>query len=126
METPSELHYSAEHEWVKVENGIATVGITDYAQDSLGDVVFVELPTVGRTLIEGEAFGVVESVKAVSDIYSPVSGEVVEINEVLESTPETINTAPYVGGWLLKLRVTGTLDTTKLMDAHAYGEFTAH
>jgi len=126
MEAPSGLHYSPEHEWLKVENGIATLGITDYAQDSLGDVVFVELPPVGRTLAEGEAFGVVESVKAVSDVYSPIAGEIIEVNESLESSPEAINAAPYGTGWLLKLRVSGTPDTTKLMDAKAYGEFTAH
>lgn len=126
VETPGDLKYSEDHEWVKVEGDTATVGITAYAQDSLGDVVFVELPEVGRTLTPGEAFGVVESVKAVSDIYSPVAGEVTAINTALTDTPETINAAPYGDGWMVRIRLAAAPDATKLMDAEAYAAFTSH
>ena len=126
METPGGLRYSEDHEWLKVEGDEAVVGITDYAQDSLGDVVFVELPAVGRILTEGEAFGVVESVKAVSDIYSPVAGEIVAINDALADGPDAINTAPYEGGWMVRIRLSSPPDETKLMDADAYAAFTAH
>ncbi len=125
METPDGLLYSEDHEWLKIEGDTAIIGITDYAQDSLGDVVFVELPEVGRALTVGEAFGVVESVKAVSDIYTPVAGEVAEVNTELEGTPEQINTTPYASGWILKLRLETTPDTSKLMSAAEYAAFTA-
>lgn len=126
METPAGLRYSEDHEWVRLEDDVAVVGITDYAQDSLGDVVFVELPAVGRTLTPGEAFGVVESVKAVSDIYSPVAGEIVAINDALTDSPETINAAPYGDGWMVRVRLSSPPDDTKLMDAAGYEAFTAH
>jgi glycine cleavage system H protein len=126
METPEELKYSEEHEWVRMDGDTATIGITAYAQDSLGDIVFVELPQTGRTLTAGEGFGVVESVKAVSDVYSPVPGEIVEVNTALENAPEQVNTSPYHDGWMIRVRVsdTGALDT--LMSASEYAAFTAH
>ncbi|MDW7645976.1 MAG: glycine cleavage system protein GcvH [Desulfuromonadales bacterium] len=123
MEFPEELKYTEEHEWVLVEDTIITIGITDFAQDSLGDVVFVELPEVGAEVVAGKSFGVVESVKAVSDIYAPVSGEVVEINEELPDTPELINTSPYEDGWMIKVRINDPADLADLMDADAYQAF---
>lgn len=123
MDFPDELKYTEEHEWVLIEDDIATIGITDFAQDQLGDVVFVELPEVGDELEAGKTFGVVESVKAVSDVYAPVSGEVVEINEELPETPEVLNTSPYEDGWMLKIRVSNPEDIQELMDASGYQEF---
>jgi glycine cleavage system H protein len=123
MEFPEELQYTEEHEWLLVEGDIVTVGITDFAQDALGDVVFVELPQVGTILEAGKPFGVVESVKAVSDIYAPVSGEVVEINEDLPDAPEVINTSPYEDGWMIKIKVADPAEIKDLLDAEAYQEF---
>jgi glycine cleavage system H protein len=123
MEFPEELQYTEEHEWVLVEGDIVTIGITDFAQDALGDVVFVELPQVGTILEAGKPFGVVESVKAVSDIYAPVSGEVVEINEDLPDAPEVINTSPYEDGWMIKIKVADPAEIKDLLDADAYQEF---
>ena len=105
MEFPEELKYTEEHEWVMVEEDLAVIGITDFAQDALGDVVFVELPEVGTVVEAGKAFGVVESVKAVSDIYAPVTGTVEEINDDLIDAPEIINTSPYEDGWMIKIRM---------------------
>ncbi|MDQ6834149.1 MAG: glycine cleavage system protein GcvH [Chloroflexota bacterium] len=126
METPADLRYSEEHEWVRMEGDVVTIGITAYAQDSLGDIVFVELPAAGRSLAVGDGFGVVESVKAVSDVYSPVSGEIVEVNATLETAPEQVNTAPYSDGWMIKVRISDPSALDKLMDAEAYEGFTAH
>jgi len=126
METPADLRYSEEHEWVRMEGNVATIGITAYAQDSLGDIVFVELPAAGRSLAVGDGFGVVESVKAVSDVYSPVSGEITEVNAALETAPEQVNNAPYTDGWMIKVRVSDPSTLDKLMDAKAYEGFTAH
>jgi len=123
MEFPEELKYTEEHEWVMVEDETVTVGITDFAQDQLGDVVFVELPAVGTVVEAGKPFGVVESVKAVSDVYAPVSGEVVEINEELPDSPETINTSPYDDGWMIKIKLADAAELEGLMDADAYQEF---
>lgn len=120
MEFPEELKYTDEHEWVMVEDDLVTVGITDFAQDSLGDVVFVELPEVGTVLVAGKPFGVVESVKAVSDIYAPVSGEVVEVNEELPESPEVINTSPYEDGWMIKIKISDPSELDDLMDSDAY------
>lgn len=120
MEFPEELKYTEEHEWVMVEEDLAVIGISDFAQDALGDVVFVELPEVGAEVEAGKAFGVVESVKAVSDIYAPISGTVEEINEDLLETPEIINTSPYEDGWLIKIRMRDASDVEDLMDAEAY------
>ncbi len=118
---PAELRYAKSHEWVKLAgDGSATVGITDYAQNSLGDITYVQLPKVGATLKAGETFGVVESVKAASDLYAPIGGTVVEVNTALDSAPETVNTAPYGDGWILKLKVSVAADADRLMDADAY------
>ncbi len=120
---PSNLRYTKEHEWIKVEGNFGTVGITDFAQNELGDIVFVELPAVGRQLKSGESFGTVESVKAVSEIYSPISGEVAENNAKLNDAPETINKDPHGAGWLVKLRITNAAEVQGLMDAAAYQAF---
>ena len=120
MSVPEELQYTRSHEWVRREGETATVGITDHAQDELGDVVFVELPEVGATFDAGEAFGAVESVKAVSDLYAPVGGEVLEVNGALEDAPEKINEDPYGDGWILKLRADGEGD---LLSAQEYEQF---
>ena len=120
MEFPEELKYTEEHEWVLVEGDLAMIGITDFAQDALGDVVFVELPAVGSEVTTGKAFGVVESVKAVSDVYAPVSGTVEEINEELPDAPEIINTSPYGDGWMIKIRMSNPGELDGLMDAAAY------
>ena len=117
MSVPQELQYTRSHEWVRTEGDTATIGITDHAQEELGDIVFVELPEEGATFDVGDAFGTVESVKAVSDLYAPVGGEVVEVNEVLNDTPEKINEDPYGDGWLIKLRVSIDGD---LLSASAY------
>jgi glycine cleavage system H protein len=107
LSVPQDLQYTSSHEWVRTEGDTATVGISDHAQDELGDVVFVELPDEGATFDAGESFGTVESVKAVSDVYAPVGGEVVEVNSSLEDAPEKINDDPYGEGWLVKLRISG-------------------
>lgn len=120
MEFPDELKYTEEHEWVMVEGDLAIIGITDFAQDALGDVVFVELPEVGTAVTAGKAFGVVESVKAVSDVYAPVSGTIEEINEELPDAPEVINTSPYGDGWMIKVRISDAKELDALMDAAAY------
>jgi glycine cleavage system H protein len=119
---PSNLRYAESHEWVlDNQDGTVTVGITDHAQQALGDVVFVELPEVGTALSKGQEFGVIESVKAASDLYSPVVGEVIEVNDALEDAPETVNEAPYEGGWIMKVRLdSDSLDG--LLDADAYQE----
>ena len=118
MSSPTELRYTKDHEWVRVEGDVAVIGITQHAQDQLGDVVFVELPDVGSTFETGDTFGTVESVKAVSDLYAPVSGEVTEINEALEDGPESVNSEPYEGGWMIKVKVTSGLDD--LLSAEDY------
>ena len=118
MNIPTELKYLKTHEWLRLEGDVATVGITDFAQDQLGDVVFVELPTVGKTIKAGDASAVVESVKTASDIYSPVSGEVIEVNSSLGDEPEKINSGPYGDGFLFKVRMTGI--SSDLLDAAAY------
>ena len=120
MEFPEELKYTEDHEWVMVEGDLAVIGISDFAQDALGDVVFVELPEVGTEVLTGKAFGVVESVKAVSDVYAPVSGTVEEINEELPDAPEVINTSPYGDGWMIKIRMSAPEELDGLMDAAAY------
>jgi glycine cleavage system H protein len=118
MNIPTELKYLKSHEWLRLEGDIATVGITDFAQDQLGDVVFVELPNVGKTVKAGDATAVVESVKTASDIYSPVSGEVIEVNSSLGDEPEKINSGPYGDGFLFKVRMTEI--SSNLLDAAAY------
>ena len=117
MSVPGELQYTRTHEWVRRKGDSATVGITDHAQDELGDVVFVELPEVGATFGAGDAFGTIESVKAVSDLYAPVNGEVIEVNSALEDAPEKVNEDPYGDGWIIRLRVSGEGD---LLSAEEY------
>ena len=125
MAYPLELRYTDQHEWVRVDGDVAIVGVTDYAQHELGDVVFVELPKKGTKVTAGKSFGTVESVKAVSEIYAPISGEVVDINTELLNTPEKINTDPHGAAWLVKLRIANAAETSKLMDAAAYEKFIA-
>lgn len=123
-EVPADLKYTKSHEWVRDNgDGTVTVGISDHAQDQLGDLVFVELPEVGANYQSGDACAVVESVKAASDIYSPVAGEVVEVNETLADSPETINQSPYADGWILRLKISDAGEMDGLMDSEAY---TAH
>ncbi len=120
--TPIELKYASSHEWARLEGDIVVVGITDHAQEALGDVVFVELPEVGDTVNAGDEAGVVESVKAASDIYAPVSGEVIEVNPALEDTPELINSDPYGEGWMYKIRVVSVEELDNLLAAEEYDE----
>ena len=122
MSVPTELGYTAKHEWVLVQDGVATVGITSFATESLGDIVFVEVPEVGTEVTLDDPAGEVESTKSVSDIYSPVKGEVVEINESLEDSPETINSAPFGDGWLFRVRISE--DPTGLLSAEEYTKLT--
>lgn len=122
MQYPENLKYSSEHEWALVEGDVVTIGITDYAQGELGDVVFVELPEPGEELAQGDIFGTIEAVKAVSDLYSPVSGEVVEINDGLEENPEAVNKDPYGEGWMIKIKLSNAGELDALMDADEYQE----
>lgn len=122
---PSEYRYTKEHEWISAQKGVGTIGITDYAQHELGDVVFVELPKVGSKFSAGQSFGTVESVKAVSEIYSPASGEVIEVNAALANEPEKINQEPHAGGWLIKLKLANPGELSALMDAAAYQAYIA-
>ncbi len=120
---PDDVKYTATHEWIRVDgNGVATVGISHHAQKELGDIVFVELPEPGATVRGGGEAAVIESVKAASDIYSPVSGEIVEVNKALADSPETVNGAPYEGGWLFKIAVSDPAELAALMDAEAYSK----
>ncbi len=125
MAYPKNYRYTKEHEWISVDGGLATIGITDYAQHELGDVVFVELPKPGTKIETGKSFGTVESVKAVSEIYAPASGEVIESNAELQNTPEKINTDPHGSGWLVKVRLTNAAELNGLMDAPAYEAYIA-
>ena len=122
---PADYRYTKDHEWIKVQGDIATIGITDYAQQELGDVVFVDVPKVGAKLAPAKSFGSVESVKAVSEIYSPVSGEVTETNPLLTETPEKINTDPHNTAWLIKLKLAEPKEVAALMDAAAYEAYIA-
>lgn len=117
---PNELKYLKSHEWVKIDGDVATVGITDFAQSELGDVVYVDLPNVGRSLAAGDSFGSVESVKTVSDVYAPVAGEVVEVNDALGAQSELVNEDPYGKGWMIKIRVSNSGETGDLLDADGY------
>lgn len=125
MNIPAELKYTSDHEWLRVEGKTAVLGITDFAQSQLGDVVFVELPQVGRTIACGETVAVIESVKAVSDVYAPVSGKVVKVNEPLEEAPELVNQSPYGDGWIAVIELADEGDLAKLMDAAAYEKLAA-
>jgi glycine cleavage system H protein len=120
MNFPSELKYTKDHEWVKLDGDIATVGITDFAQGELGDIVFVEIETVGQTIAEHEVFGTVEAVKTVSDLFMPVAGEILEVNPGLEADPAAVNNDPYGAGWMIKVKLAAGADLSGLMDADAY------
>ena len=122
MKTPSELRYTEDHEWLRPEGKSGRMGITDFAQDQLGDVVFVELPEVGRQVRQGEAFGVVESVKSVSDVFAPISGKVVAVNQELVDKPELVNQDPYGQGWIAELEIANDGEVQALLDAGAYGK----
>lgn len=122
MNIPSNLRYSKEHEWVRVEGDMAVIGISDFAQSELGDMVFIEVETVGETLDKDEVFGSVEAVKTVSDLFMPVSGEIVEFNEAVEASPESVNSDPYGEGWLIKVKLSDPSELDALMDAAAYAD----
>ena len=120
MNIPATLRYTKEHEWISLDGDVATVGITDFAQGELGDVVYVEIETVGQAMAEGDVFGSVEAVKTVSDLFLPVSGTVLEVNQKVVDSPELVNSDPYGEGWMIKLRVSTPADVDGLMDAEAY------
>ena len=122
MAVPSEFKYSKEHEWVKIENNVATIGITEYAQNELGDIVFVELPETDDELNEGDTFGSVESVKTVSELYAPISGKIVEVNEELEDSPEFVNESPYEKAWMVKIEISDDSQLEELLSADQYSE----
>ena len=120
MNFPSNLRYTKDHEWISLEGDIATIGITDFAQRELGDIVYVEVETIGKSMQAGEIFGTVEAVKTVSDLYLPVAGTVLELNATLAGTPEAVNNDPYGGGWMIKMKVNNPADVAALMDGPAY------
>ncbi|MFA6127616.1 MAG: glycine cleavage system protein GcvH [Bacteroidales bacterium] len=120
MNVPKDLKFTQDHEWIRVEGDFAFVGVTDYAQSNLGDIVFLEIETIGETLDKGEAFGNIEAVKAVEELYMPVSGEVLEINPALEVSPEVVNKDPYGDGWMIKIKVKDAAELSALLDAAAY------
>ena len=122
MNIPAELKYTKDHEWVRIEGNIAVVGITDFAQGELGDIVFVDIDSVGDELNAGDVFGSVEAVKTVSDLYLPISGKVVEFNEELEGEPELVNTDPYGKGWIIKIEIAAGADQSELLSAEQYNE----
>jgi glycine cleavage system H protein len=124
MNIPAELRYSSDHEWVRVEGATVTIGITEYAQDALGDVVFVEMPDQGLAVVAGDTFSEVESTKSVSDIYAPITGSIAEVNAALESQPELLNSDPYGAGWICKIEITDQSELDGLMDADAYRALT--
>ena len=125
MNTPNELRYTKEHEWVKVEDNTAVIGITDFAQHELGDIVFVELPEVGDQVTLNQAFGSVESVKTVSELYAPVTGTVVAVNDELSDSPELVNESPYENAWMIKVELSDTTELEQLLTAEAYAEVIA-
>ena len=122
MNIPSNLKYTKDHEWIKIEGDTALVGVTEYAQGELGDIVFIEVETVGETLDQHETFGTIEAVKTVSDLFLPVSGEILEFNDALNSAPELINKDPYGEGWIIRLKMTNPSEADGLLDAAAYGD----
>ena len=123
MSHPADLKYTKDHEWIRLAGEIAEIGITDFAQDQLGDVVFVELPDPGRTVTAGESFGTIESVKAVSDVIAPLSGEILEVNQKAVDAPETVNEDPYGEGWLIRIRLSDSSEVDGLLDVEAYKQF---
>ncbi|MCP4705886.1 MAG: glycine cleavage system protein GcvH [candidate division Zixibacteria bacterium] len=122
MNIPSDLKYTKEHEWIKIDGNLATIGVTDFAQGELGDIVFVELPSVGDETKSGESFGTIEAVKAVSEIFSPLSGKIVEINELLEDDPMVINSEPYGDGWMVKIELSDSSELESLISSDEYQE----
>jgi glycine cleavage system H protein len=120
MNIPQDVKYTSEHEWIRIDGDIAYVGITDYAQEQLGDIVFVDIPTVGESLEAGETFGTIEVVKTISDLFLPIAGEVLEQNEALEENPELVNKDPYGEGWIIKIKPVDATDTANLLDAEGY------
>ncbi|MAZ27390.1 MAG: glycine cleavage system protein H [Cytophagaceae bacterium] len=120
MNIPADLLYTEDHEWIRIEGDVAIIGITDYAQGELGDIVYVEVETLGETLDKGEVFGTVEAVKTVSDLYLPLTGEIIEFNEGLEDEPETVNSDPYGAGWMVKVKIKSNEEIKDLLDAGAY------
>ena len=122
MNVPAELKYTKDHEWIRVEGNVATIGITDFAQGELGDIVYVEVETVDETMEREEVFGTVEAVKTVSDLFLPVSGEIIEFNESLEEEPEKVNEDPYGEGWMIRIKISDTSELGDLLDAEAYKE----
>ncbi len=126
MNFPENLKYTKEHEWISVDGDVATVGITDFAQSELGDIVFVEIETQGQNLSKDSTFGTVEAVKTVSDLFMPVSGEITEVNSALESAPELVNQDPYNGGWMVKIKLSNTAELNDLLDVNAYRALIGH
>jgi len=124
MEYPTSLRYTKDHEWIRLEGDIATVGITDFAQGELGDIVFVDIPTQGETLAAEEVFGSVEAVKTVSDLYLPIDGEVIEVNPAIDNQPDLVNSDPYGQGWMVRVKVASAADVEALMDSDAYRKLT--
>jgi glycine cleavage system H protein len=120
MNIPQDVKYTSEHEWIRIDGDIAYVGITDYAQEQLGDIVFVDIPTVGENLEAGDTFGTIEVVKTISDLFLPIAGEVLEQNEALEENPELVNKDPYGEGWIIKIKPVDAADTANLLDAEGY------
>lgn len=120
MNFPKELKYTQEHEWIKIQGDVATIGITDFAQKELGDIVFIEVDTIGQTIGKGEIFGTIEAVKTVSDLFMPVAGEILELNSDIESQPEFINSDPYGKGWIIKIKVKNASETNDLLSSEAY------
>ena len=123
MNVPENLLYTDEHEWVKIDNAIATIGITDYAQGELGDIVFIEFPDLNSKFKKGESMGTIEAVKTVSDIYMPISGKIVELNDALNDRPETVNNNPFNNGWMLRVQITDMDEVSELMDSKQYITF---
>jgi glycine cleavage system H protein len=126
MNFPENLKYTKDHEWIRIEGSIGTIGITEYAQGELGDIVFVELPSIGKKVESGQSFGTVEAVKAVSDLYSPVNGEVKEVNKEIQDSPELVNKEPYARGWMIKVTLANPDDIKNLLDVEAYKKLIAH
>jgi glycine cleavage system H protein len=126
MNFPENLKYTKDHEWISIDGDIATVGITDFAQGELGDIVFVEIETKGQTLAKEATFGTVEAVKTVSDLFMPISGEISEVNPALESNPELVNSDPYQAGWMVKIKISNAAELAELLDSTAYQALTGH
>jgi glycine cleavage system H protein len=126
MNTPAELKYTKDHEWIKIDGNIATIGITEFAQGELGDIVYIDIKTVGQQLSQHDIFGTVEAVKTVSDLFMPVSGKVLEVNAALEASPATVNSDPYGAGWMVKVEISNPAEVSGLVDAATYQSMTGH